>query len=343
MVSKTKLGIKEFDTAFGGTYQGRVTLISGPSKTGKTAIALQFLNAGLQQGENVMILSAMPSRDLAILAESMNIDVDVNVESGALTILEYNDFVPGRDAEENIMLPPEGFSQLQAVIENNGINRLVIDTVVPWIAFPGNRHLAEHVFSFVRAFERLGATSLFTAPKPASPTSQRMLKYIVDNVPVAIYLSKAGAGTELQWRTAKYLGETSPDCSFLYILDKGGTLAVVADEAPSPVASPEINHPSPAEERPPALKNPFSQGFPPPSAAHSGRGAGTPGAGKRSPGQGGGRSPERDIGSSAFSSVVWKDGSKAQPGGAGTKYYCEHSSDGEPLFARTSSCSRRLG
>jgi len=297
MVSKTKTGIEPFDREFGGTYQGRVTLLSGPSKTGKTAIALQFINAGLELGENVLMLSAMPSRDLAILAESLDMSVDRHVESGELTILEYNDFVPGRDAEENIMLPPEGFSQLQAVIENNGINRLAIDTVVPWIAFPGNRHMAEHIFSFVRAFERLGATTMFTAPKPASAAAQRMMKYIFDNVPVVIHLSKPIDSPELNWRTAKYLGENNADCSFKYKVEKG--VGVVEVSANPPVSGSAGDAPAGAPHK--KLGNPFSAGVysdgPGPQSAPSGGGGGRGGSGSG--------------GKSAFSNVVWKDGAQS--------------------------------
>lgn len=308
MVSKTKLGIKPFDDQFGGTYQSRVTLMSGPAKTGKTAMALQFLNAGLELGEHVLILSAMPSRDLAILAESLDVSVDLHVESGALTILEYNDFVPGRDDEENIMLPPEGFSQLQSVIENSGITRLAIDTIVPWISFPGNRHLAEHIFSFVRAFERLGATTLFTAPKPASPAAQRMLKYLVDNVPVAIYLAKSTDGSELQWRTSKYLGEPSVDCAFKYRVEKNVGIVPVAASEPSDRESREDPEPV-RSERPDRVRSPFSQGL-------QKSGGGQPKSNARNANDKGGHDfrrspsaePHRSGGKSAFSSVVWKNG-----------------------------------
>ncbi len=221
MISKTDIGLKSFDDFYGGTYSGRVTAISGPSKTGKTAMAIQFANTGLKLGENVLLLSAVASSDLAILAESLGMPVDVHVESGALTILEYSDYIPGRDAEENIMLPPECFSHLQAVIEKNAINRVAIDTIVPWIAFPGKRHLAEHIFSFVRAFERLGVTSLFTIPKPASPAAQRMLKYIFDNVPVGANLSKDAEGQKLTWKTVKYLGESRQGLVFNYRMENG--------------------------------------------------------------------------------------------------------------------------
>lgn len=296
MVSKTKTGIEPFDREFGGTYQGRVTLLSGPSKTGKTAIALQFVNAGLELGENVLMLSAMPSRDLAILAESLNMSVDTHVESGELTILEYNDFVPGRDAEENIMLPPEGFSQLQAVIENSGINRIAIDTVVPWIAFPGNRHMAEHIFSFVRAFERLGATTLFTAPKPASAAAQRMMKYIFDNVPVAIHLSRSTDNSELNWRTSKYLGETNADCSFKYKVEKGVGV-VEASKASSPAgATRRAAGELPGKE----LGTPFSAGV-----YSEVRGSQSSASGGL-----GGRRASGSVGKSAFSNVVWKDGTQ---------------------------------
>lgn len=303
MISKTDMGLSSFDEFYGGTYSGRVTAISGPAKTGKTAIAIQFANTGLKLGENVLLLSAVSSSDLAILAESLGMSVDLHVESGALTILEYNDYIPGRDAEENIMLPPECFSQLQTVIEKNAIDRIAIDTIVPWISFPGKRHLAEHIFSFVRAFERLGVTSLFTIPKPASPAAQRMLNYIFKNVPVGVNLHRDEKGEKLTWKTVKYLGESQQDHTFNYRMEKGEGVATYKadqDRSDSPAEKPEnksISTPfsksvfSGESGRQP-LRDPVDRPAPKKSVVNSGAQVRTQGETK-----------------SAFSNVVWKGAS----------------------------------
>lgn len=212
MIGKTAIGVPFFDAEFGGVYPNRVVLVTGRSGSGKTILGLQFINQGLRQQERALMLSARPAQDLVIMAESLGMAFAPAIESGALTLLEYNEFVPGRDHEANINLPPDGFIQLKEIIEQQVVNRVVIDTVLPWITLPDPAHLPEHIFSLVRAFERLGVTALFTLPKPVSTTAGRLRKLVEDVVPVSVTLLRDPDESARQLVVSKYLGmNTRPE------------------------------------------------------------------------------------------------------------------------------------
>lgn len=208
MIIKTPLGIPFFDAQYGGIYPNRVALVTGRAGAGKTIVGLHFIAQALRQQERALMLSTRPSQDLVITAESLNLPLAPAIESGALTLLEYNEFVPGRDHEANIMLPPDGFIQLKEIIEQQAVHRVVIDSVLPWITLPDATHLPEHVFSLVRAFERLGVTALFTLPKPVSAPAVRLRKLVEDVVPVSISLSNEPGSPSRQMTVNKYLGLT---------------------------------------------------------------------------------------------------------------------------------------
>jgi len=241
MSSKVPIGVDFFDQHYGGVYSSRGVLVCGHSGSGKTVLSLQFIAQGLEQGQRCLMLSAHPSRDLAIFAQALGFKrIATAIGDGSLTFLEYSDYVPGRE----ITLPPEGFQQLQQVITDNDIQRLVLDTILPWVCIPSQEHLVEHIFSFVRAFERMNTTTLFTIPKPASPNAMRLRRQIEDIVPISITLTAETAPARRTWVVNKFLGAEQIETTFEFIIqpDKGIILKPATPEKPP---APAVNNATP--------------------------------------------------------------------------------------------------
>lgn len=207
MIAKTLTGVAAVDENYGGIFRGRAMLVCGRSGAGKTVFSLQFIRQGLRQGERCMMLSARPAADQVIYAEALGFSISEAINSGNLILLEYQNFVPGRDREEDMILPPDGFVQLKQVIDSNAIQRIVLDTVLPWISVRSQANMAEHVFSFVRAFDRLNTTTLMTMPKPVSPMAFRLKNALEEVVPVSVMLTLDHGGGKRFLQVAKYLGE----------------------------------------------------------------------------------------------------------------------------------------
>jgi len=209
MTDKTPMGILDFfDKEYGGAFRGRPILVSGAEKAGKTIASFHFVSRGLRMQERCLILSARPSSDLIIQAESMGMDFSEAVKDGSLILLEYSDDVPGRHSDATITLPPDSFLQLAKMIEEQAVARLVLDTCLPWVAVRGAEHLSEHVFSFIRSLDRMGVTTMLTMPRAASLAASRLYKLVEDQVPVSMTLM-VDEGDSSQRRTLivnKYLG-----------------------------------------------------------------------------------------------------------------------------------------
>ncbi len=206
MTDKTPIGIDEFDRVYGGAYRGRAVLVSGPGRAGKSVVAFHFVNRGLRMQERCLMLTLRSAKDLLIEAGALGMTFADAVDAGNLVLLEYNDYVPGRDSESSVTLPPEGFQQLADIIQEQAVDRVVLDTVLPWVAIRNRERLAEHVFSFVRTFERMGVTSLFTLPQAVSLASARLHKLIDDLVPITLTLVRAEEGSGRTLIVSKYLG-----------------------------------------------------------------------------------------------------------------------------------------
>ena len=240
IVDKTKLGIPFFDTCFGGVYRGRQSLCSGRNGSGKSILTYHFLNQAIQDGDKALLLSPYRAHDTLIIAESVGIPFGQAVESGQLTILEYASFIPESHASSNVMLPPQSFMELQDTIEAQSIRRLALDTVLPWVAIQPVSRIAEHVYSFIHALERLGVTSLLTLPKPVSNPSFTLKSLLEDLCPVVINIDH-NEGKDRVLRVTKYLGEVrnlSKPFPFVICPDRGITLEKDALPTPEPTPVP---------------------------------------------------------------------------------------------------------
>lgn len=259
MVSKTATGIDFFDNAYGGVFRGRPFLVCGRAGSGKTVAALQFLFHGANKDERGLILSAWRAKDLVIFANALGFPAQERISSGLLTVLEYSHYVPGRDSEDNLSLPPDGFMQLQDIIEANAIQRVALDTILPWVALRNQEAVAEHALSLVRAFERMGLTAMFTIPKPASPAAFRLRNRIEDLVPVSIMIQKEEAPVRRSWVVTKYIGENRLDAGVNMEIRPGAGIVAADTTAAAPAASaPAMPVPGPEPVAPPPAATPVT-------------------------------------------------------------------------------------
>lgn len=254
MITKTLSGIPLLDEAYGGVYSGRGFLVSGRAGSGKTLMTLQFMRQGFSQDERALVLSTMPANDFTICAEGLGFPLAMEIDQGRLILLEYQSFVPGRGMGTASTLPPEGFDQLREIIDLNSIKRVVLDTVLPWVALPKPERLAEHVFSFVRSFDRLGVTTMMTIPKPVSSMAFRLKKALEDVVPICMILNTGATPAAMTWQVSKYLGEKKLSMPEAYVIEKSRGLIPAGWRRASETSS--VPPPGPSAARPPLPADP---------------------------------------------------------------------------------------
>ncbi len=236
MIVKTLSGLSILDEPYGGVFSGRSVLVCGRGGSGKTTAGFHFVRQGIAQDERCLILSTIPADDLTILAESLGFGFALPIDRGDLILLEYQSFVPGR-AQDWKTVPVEGFNQLREIIETNSISRLVIDTVLPWVAVTNAERIAEQVFSFVRSFDRLGVTTLMTIPKPVNTMAFKLKKALENVIPISVLLTVGPEIDEYSWQVVKYLGEHKSSAAEAYhFAPKKG---IVPGKAPTESTYPE--------------------------------------------------------------------------------------------------------
>lgn len=208
MIDKIRLGIPFIDATIGGAYRKRPILCCGRHGSGKTIFALHCLKQAVEEGEQALLLSSWNPRDLSIISEKvLDFSCDEAAEKGVATLLEYAGIMTSPVFEQDVTLPPDSFNELIQIIEEKAVTRVIIDTILPWVAIRQKDRLAKHVFSFIHAFDRMGVTAVFTLPKPVSPLAFSLKKLLEDQIPVAITLDVGNSG-ERTLTINKYLGES---------------------------------------------------------------------------------------------------------------------------------------
>jgi KaiC/GvpD/RAD55 family RecA-like ATPase len=258
MINKTRLGISVVDESIGGVYRKRPVLCYGRRGSGKTIMALHCLKQSVEEGENVLLLSSWNPRDLAIVSQKvLSFSCDKAVKSGNATLLEYAGIMASPVFEEDVTLPPDSFNELIEIVMAKSITRVIIDTVLPWVAIRQKDRLAKHIFSFVHAFDRMGVTAIFTLPKPASPLAFMLKNLLEDSVPVSLSLDVDDAGIRTL-NVHKYLGESVMPAPMPFLIVPG-TGIVSLKSTPGPLAA---NPVSPPLQQAPASVAPVAEAAP---------------------------------------------------------------------------------
>lgn len=179
---RLSMGIPELDKMLGGgVLEGDSLLVAGPSGTGKSALATQFIAAGLQNGERgiMAIFEERPSGYTA-RAEGFGLDFETPLKKGDLEILYLRPLDLSVD---------ETMQAILDAIERTGAKRLVIDSLVSleMALAPGFREdFRESLYRMIVALTGAGVTILSTVELEDSFTefsfSHYTISFLTDDI-----------------------------------------------------------------------------------------------------------------------------------------------------------------
>ena len=257
MIDKTRLGLSCFDERYGGLYRKRAALCVGRQGSGKTLLGVQALLQSVKEGERGLMLSAWRAHDLTITANRLGLPLADAIEKGQVILLECANLISTPTAEKGWMLPPGSFLELQEIITSNSVSRVIIDTILPWVAIQPEKKLAQHVFSFVQAFERMGVTALFTLPRPVSPLAFALKNRLEEQIPIVFTLDYDEATGRRTLLINKYLGDLNLPPPMELIIAPGTGLMRAPKLVPTPQLLPMPVPKSAKVAKPPPTKVPL--------------------------------------------------------------------------------------
>ncbi|MEH3048670.1 ATPase domain-containing protein [Sphingomonas adhaesiva] len=182
-------GVPELDELLGGgPLRGTSTLVTGPSGTGKTTIALQYLFASCERGEPATLYQ-LDERIGTLLtrAKAFNLDLQKHVDSGCLRIEQI-------DPAE--MSPGEFAARVRREVEGRGARMIVVDSLYGYLAaMPQEQQLILQLHELLSYLNQQGIVTFLIKPQQGllgSMQTSLNVSYVADTVVLLRFFEAEG-------------------------------------------------------------------------------------------------------------------------------------------------------
>ena len=218
---RLSMGIAELDKMMGGGIrEGDSVLVAGPSGTGKSALATQFIAAGLKRGEpGIMAIFEERPAGYTDRADSFGLNLKTPQEKGKLEILYLRPLDLSVD---------ETMQEILDAIKRVGAKRLVIDSLVGFemALAPGFRaDFRESLYRMIGALTGAGVTILSTVEVEDTFTalsfSHYTISFLTDDIIRLRYVEIDGQLRKVMMLIKMRGGNHSKDIREYVITDKG--------------------------------------------------------------------------------------------------------------------------
>jgi circadian clock protein KaiC len=218
---RLSIGIPDLDQMMGGgMFEGDSLLIAGPSGTGKSALATQFINEGLSHGESaIMAIFEERPQGYTDRAENFGLKLKTSQEKGKLEILYLRPLDLSVD---------ETMQAILDAVERLGAKRLAIDSLVGFemALAPGFRaDFRESLYRMIVALTGAGVTILSTVEVEdtftAMPFSHYTISFLTDDIIRMRYVEIGGQLRKVMMVIKMRGGNHSKDIREYVINNKG--------------------------------------------------------------------------------------------------------------------------
>jgi len=172
---RLSMGIREFDAAMGGGIpEGDSLLVAGPSGSGKSVLASQFIAEGLRHGEPgvIAIFEELPAAYVRRAAK-LGMDFDTPQKEGTLKLIYIRPLDLSVDETVHAVIN---------AVKEIGAKRVVLDSLVGFemALAPDFRHeFRESLYRMIGALTRLGVTVVSTVEVDENFTSMGLSNFAI--------------------------------------------------------------------------------------------------------------------------------------------------------------------
>jgi len=186
-IPRIDLGIEGLDNMIqGGVPERHLMVTIGSAGTGKTTFGLQFLNHGLENGENAVYITLEQTHESIIAtANEFGWNFEEFENQNQLAVVDL-DPVEMANSLDNIQ------AELPELIRDFGADRLVLDSVsLLEMMYDNQAKRRTEVFDFTRSLKKAGVTTFLTSEASetnAYASRHGIIEYLTDAVFVLQYV-----------------------------------------------------------------------------------------------------------------------------------------------------------
>ncbi len=221
LYARISSGLDFLDASIGGLYSNRCYMLRGPAQSGRTTMSLQYLLAGLENGENGLMISSDRIENVILKAEAMGISLENYLMDNRLILMEYpQEITRGQFHFGGIV---NLLGEIEHYVKMYNCSRLVVDTLLPLLIQPNEPHFVNYVYSLMNSFDAMNVTTLVTTGEPSSPTALRIIQLLEDAVVGSFALSKTktAQGEQRGFTQYKLVNPVNPPTSFKVRIEYG--------------------------------------------------------------------------------------------------------------------------
>ena len=182
-------GIPEIDELLqGGLERGTITMISGPSGTGKTTLGLQFMKEAAGRGERSVVYTFEEETEIILRrCEAINIPARAMSEKGMLSVIKV----------EPLQYSPDEFAHLvRQDVEEKGTQMVMIDSTSGYKLSIRGEDMVSHLHALSKYLQNMGVT-VFLVTETYNITgdfevTDFNISYLADNIIFLRYLEIQG-------------------------------------------------------------------------------------------------------------------------------------------------------
>jgi KaiC/GvpD/RAD55 family RecA-like ATPase len=236
-----KSGISLVDNNWGGFYQGGIYLLSGPHRSGKTILSLQYAKECVQQKEVCLFFTTLRPKYLTISAASIDFDLQQYMNQNAVILVRVALPKNLEDKENSDNYLSEYMSELVELIEQYKPSKIVFDEFTPFVEFKNIDNLKESFSRTLESIEELNVTSLFVISEPVTNAAKEIVDAISPFLTGTISLEREEKNFDYYggFMTAKpNFGHTEGTFTSQYILEpKKGIVSEIKEVSNEPVTT----------------------------------------------------------------------------------------------------------
>jgi len=171
-------GIELIDNKWGGFYNGSTYVVSGPSKSGRTTLALQYAYNAALRGEVTVYISEIRPRKLMVAAHAQGMDIQPLIDDNKLILLRtaplrMEEYGHDRDSYLSAFL----YDILNAVNEFKPAN-IIFDELTPYMDFNDKNLFLDIFTELVENLEDKLITSLFIVQENSGSDNAHLQKQL---------------------------------------------------------------------------------------------------------------------------------------------------------------------